>query len=323
MIYLSKEEDPFINLAIEQKLLLDVNPNQKILFFYRNKPCIVMGRFQNPWVECHLEVLKKRGVSLVRRQSGGGTVYHDLGNLNYSFIRGNKDHENKVNLQFLVNVLKSFNIEAFFTDRSDLRVIDENISKKISGAAFKQKKDRSIHHGTLLFSSRLNDLNGLLKTSFKIKEAKGIKSVPSVVLNLSSININITQDDFIKKSKDIWNDTYQIQDEIKLLDRSYIDKEHYNLLISWDWIYGETPKFQYEVQSQMGEFLFEVHKGVIKNCDYDCSELGYISKFIRECFINQKVNQSSIEEIKTKFEEMEINLNHLDGVLASGVFCAD
>ena len=154
-----KSSDPCTNLAIENQILLNLDADTVHILFWINNPCVVMGRFQNPFLECKLDKMIKDGVLLVRRQSGGGCVYHDLNNLNYSFIT-NKIHHNKDNNhKILIDALSSFEIDAFSTKRVDLFLCDNGTDKKFSGSAFKEKKDTAFHHGTLLIDSDLDRLN--------------------------------------------------------------------------------------------------------------------------------------------------------------------
>jgi lipoate-protein ligase A len=91
-LFLSTFDDPYINLSIENQLLLNIRPDERILFLYNNQESVVLGRFQNPWLECNLKKISERKINLVRRQSGGGCVYHDKGNLNFSFLYPEKEH---------------------------------------------------------------------------------------------------------------------------------------------------------------------------------------------------------------------------------------
>lgn len=122
-LYLSESHDPYLNLAIEDWLLRDPQfAEQSILFFYINRPAVVIGRSQNPWVECDLALAKKLGVDIVRRQSGGGTVYHDEGNLNFSFIVPKAQYEKTQNIQTIIDILNTLGIAAFSNERHDIRV---------------------------------------------------------------------------------------------------------------------------------------------------------------------------------------------------------
>ena len=324
MIYYSKETDPFINLAIENKLLMEVGESENILFFYKNTPSIILGRFQNPWVECDLIEMQNQKIPLVRRQSGGGTVYHDLGNMNYSFIQGSRDHQNKRNLEILVKALLSLGIDAFYTERSDLRIMHDGLSKKISGAAFKQKKDRSIHHGTMLISSNLETLNGLLKTPFDVSFALGIKSISSTVINLSDINPSVTDDLFIEKCVEQFNLCTNQDFDVSEVDRSIMDHVHYKSITDWTWRFGETPKFDFEISSDNLEYTFKLNKGKVIECECRSNISPILAQHISEILIGESVHKLTLDKLKDQFS---IYADEIDFLLTplrdSGLFCAD
>src|SRR3989344_1073175 len=108
--YISETHDPFFNLATEDWIFRDMNPNQHILFLWRNSPTVVIGRNQNPWAECHLNKMEENKVNLVRRQSGGGAVFQDLGNTNFTFLSSRKNYDKNRNFQIIINALKKFGI---------------------------------------------------------------------------------------------------------------------------------------------------------------------------------------------------------------------
>src|SRR5690606_4072626 len=141
--YHSGSQNPYLNLAFEAYLLENLNEVPVLLTFV-NAPCVVFGNFQNPWMECNLKAMRDEGVLPVRRFSGGGAVFHDEGNLNLSFLRPTRDHGKEMNTRFMQEFLKDLALPVFVNARADLRIQAESdgSDRKISGSAFKQKKDR-------------------------------------------------------------------------------------------------------------------------------------------------------------------------------------
>lgn len=298
-LVVSEQTDPFYNLALENQLLLSVAPAQKILFFYQNKPCVVMGRFQNPWLEVNIEQLQQRKITLVRRQSGGGSVYHDLGNLCFSFIQGKRDFERALNNQFITKALNHLGIPAFANERSDL-VVNQAGEKKFSGCAFKQKKDRSFHHGTLLIDSDLSVLNRVLKSKHDEIQSKSIKSKPATVINLKALNSAINKPEIIHAIQDQMESHYQRP--VKSLKVALNDPTYLNELQSWQWLWGETPLFEFSRSWADHHIEMQAHKGIITKFNLDSyGELGLVGKKL--------VQQSLAELTPTTAQKILRDLN--------------
>ncbi len=248
-VFVSPFNNPFINLALEDYFLRG-GADLPLAFFYVNRPCVVLGRFQNPWLECHLPYLVKNDIWLVRRQSGGGCVFHDEGNLNYSFIYPEGMINRTRGVELIQKAFKGADIQLEISPRHDLW-LDK---KKISGSAFKQTKNASFHHGTFLISSDLNKLEESLKHTIIPKETKSIASVRSKVITLQEKFPEIQLTDVIDLI------THEIK-TIKLeLDGSFLSvpevQESFKQLTSWEWLWGETPHFELD--------NLKVHKGMIK-----------------------------------------------------------
>ena len=209
--YVSTSLDPFENLAIEHYLLSNTPTSSRILLFYINRPCVVIGRNQNPWVECNLNALREglrqeqghessspghsshEEIRFVRRRSGGGTVYHDDGNLNYSIIVPNdKSFTRRRYPELVVEALKHTpwgNADISVNERNDIVLRDAALASrplKISGSAYKLTRGRALAHGTLLFASpNLSRISSLLHSpGTPYLHAKGVESVRSPVRNL-------------------------------------------------------------------------------------------------------------------------------------------
>ena len=246
-VFLSPFSNPFINLAIED-YFLRTTEELPVLFFYVNRPCVVMGRFQNPWIECDLSYLIKNDIWLVRRQSGGGTVFHDEGNLNFSFITSYSLIDRRKHAELLQKAFAAADIELSISPRHDLWLKDgDGIEKKISGSAFKQTKNGSFHHGTVLVSSDLDRLEKSIAGTMKVQGSKSIASVRSKVIKLQERYPEIEIPDVVDLVAHYFKAEIQTI-ESTLLSHPEVQKS-FNQLRSQDWLWGETPYFEIEGKS--------------------------------------------------------------------------
>ncbi|MGX4686778.1 lipoate--protein ligase [Vagococcus sp. JNUCC 83] len=253
MIYVSNEEitDPRINLAIETYLVQEMPIDEPILLFYINEPSIIIGRNQNTIEEINVDYVEENGIHVVRRLSGGGAVYHDEGNLNFSFIMPD-DGESFRNFakvtQPIIDALHELGVEgAELKGRNDL-VIDD---KKFSGNAMYATNGRMFAHGTLMFDSDVNEVVNALKVRKDKIESKGIKSIRSRVTNikpfLSDEYQYMSTKDFRKEILLKIFETTDINDvnDYKLTEDDWkkINDISDKLYRNWDWNYGRSPEF--------------------------------------------------------------------------------
>jgi len=190
-IYYYTEEDstdPFYNLAIEQHLLDLVPPNSCILYLWQNKNTVVIGKNQNCWKECKMQELADDGGSMVRRLSGGGAVYHDLGNLNFTFVTRKEDYDVSRQLEVILTALNTLGIHAEKSGRNDLHVD----GRKFSGNAFYDNGSRCFHHGTLMVDVEKEKLGKYLQVSPGKLSGKGVDSVQARVVNLKELQPDLT-----------------------------------------------------------------------------------------------------------------------------------
>ncbi len=246
--------NPFINLALEDHFLRG-GADLPVLFFYVNRPSVVLGRFQNPWLETNLSYLVQNDIWLARRQSGGGCVFHDDGNLNFSFIVPTGMIDRKKHAELLREAFLKAGISLQISPRNDLWL--ESASgewKKVSGSAYKQTKTASFHHGTFLVSSDLERLEESLKHTLIPNETKSIASVRSKVITLNERHPGVTISDVIELVAHYFH-TIPFELDGTLLSMPEV-QESFNQLTSWEWLWGETPLF--ETQG------VKVRKGIIE-----------------------------------------------------------
>lgn len=254
-IYRSQSHNPFDHLFFEDWLLRSSDAPTEALYFYQNIPCVVMGRFQNPWLETNLRYLKENDIEFVRRMSGGGCVYQDLGNLNISWV-GPLNGFKRTNLLHLIqNHLLELNVSVELNERHDLILRGETQEAyKISGSAFKQTKNRALHHATLLFCAKMNHLSASLKTPHQNIVSKSIPSVRSKVANLNDYYPGLTLDQFISSFGQAESD----QGGHLVTGIDYADRE---------WKFGETPQFTWGFDFKGLKINLESKKGRIISAD--------------------------------------------------------
>jgi len=247
MIYVHNEgiTDPTINLAIEEYILTYMTADEEpYLLFYINEPSIIIGKNQNTIEEINAPYVEEHGIHVVRRLSGGGAVYHDLGNLNYSFITKNDPavfNNYKTFTEPVIRALNGLGVPAELTGRNDIQVA----ARKISGNAQFASRGRMFSHGTLLFDSDIDEVVNALKVNPMKIESKGVKSVRSRVANIAEFLASPMTIEAFKQA--IIESIYQGQPvrEYKLSSADWakihsISEERYR---NWDWNYGKSPEF--------------------------------------------------------------------------------
>ncbi len=264
--------DPWINLAIEEYALKNLGQDESYLLFYINEPSIIIGKNQNTIEEINTEYVDSQGIKVVRRLSGGGAVYHDLGNLNFSFITkddGDSFHNFRKFTEPVIEALRKIGVQAELSGRNDL--VAEG--KKISGNAQFSTKGKMFSHGTLLFDSEMEHIVSALKVRKDKIESKGIKSIRSRVTNISDLmSEKMTIEQFKAKLLENIFEGYDEVPEYVLTEEDWkkiheLSKERYQ---TWEWNYGKSPKFnvQHSHRFPVGliEFRLEVNKGIIQQC---------------------------------------------------------
>lgn len=268
-VLISETFDPWFNIATEDWIFRDMDPSVQTLFLWRNDKTVVIGRFQNPWSECNTQKMEEDDIKLARRQSGGGAVFHDLGNTNFTFLSSKQTYDKNINNKIIINALKTFGLEAFASGRNDILVNTNDGEKKISGSAFKETKDRSFHHGTLLIDADMTKLGLYLNPNIKKLQSKGITSVRARVINLVDLNPEITHENLCAKIIQEFFDHYQTTAPIEILDHDYLLNipalsTHFHKMSDWNWRFGEAPQFNHQMTERFTWGLIEVHLDVHK-----------------------------------------------------------
>ena len=258
--------DPWYNLALEEYLFKNISENEVLMFLWQNQDSVVLGRNQNAWKECRCQLLEEEGGKLARRLSGGGAVFHDLGNLNFTFIMKKGLYNLRKQLAVILRAVKKLGIEASFSGRNDL-VVGE---KKFSGNAFYLTGNTAYHHGTILLATDLARLTTYLQVSTAKIKSKGIESVCSPVINLCEINPALTIELVKKQLAESFNRLYgevvrrQKVDPLALNDLADL----YQKYSSWEWRYGQTPEFNITLEHHFAwgrvEITFQLKKATIK-----------------------------------------------------------
>lgn len=248
MIYLESDStDPTFNLALEQYVFDQMDPTHEYLMFWQNDNSIIIGKNQNTLAEINSHYVKEHHIRVVRRLSGGGAVYHDMGNLNFTFIADNNDNSGMDLKKFSARVAKALHrldIPAEVHGRNDILIQ----GRKFSGNAQYIKNGRIMHHGTLMFNSDLGVLGEALNVSGSKIESKGIKSIKSRVTNISEhLKKPMTLSDFKQHLTDclLPGDCSRIY-KLTAYDITRIEKLQQEVYATWEWNYGLSPDFRFK-----------------------------------------------------------------------------
>ncbi|MGE4289527.1 MAG: lipoate--protein ligase [Salinivirgaceae bacterium] len=267
--YHSQTNNPYFNIATEEYLLK--NFSDDFFYVYINEPSIVVGKHQNTMAEINVPYAVENQLKVVRRLSGGGTVFHDRGNINYCFIQKGAP-ESLVNFrkysQPILDTLQNLGVNAYLKGKSDL-VIDD---LKFSGNAEHVYRDKVLHHGTLLYQSELGKLNEAIKADWNKFTDKAVRSNRSSVTNISDhLNEKLSLESFILRLKET---VFTEMTDIKEFKLSAADAESIETLVhkkynTWDWNFAYSPPYVFQKKQKVnGKELtvsFRVNKGIIEN----------------------------------------------------------
>ncbi|XP_066475802.1 lipoyl amidotransferase LIPT1, mitochondrial [Tiliqua scincoides] len=281
LILQSISQDVYQNLAFEDWIHDNVNlENRSILFMWRNSSTVVIGRHQNPWQECNLTVMRQNGIKLARRRSGGGTVYHDEGNINLTFFTTRKKYGRMDNLKLIVRALKTLRpqLDVQANERYDLLL---NGIFKISGTAAKLGRTAAYHHCTLLCNADKFILSSALKSPYSGIKSNATPSVHALVKNLFEEDPTLTCEMLIDAIAEEYATHHQTDRHIII---NPADETEFPGIINktrelqaWDWLYGKTPKFNISTCFTITEeqscleinVSMDVKNGRIETCNID------------------------------------------------------
>jgi lipoate-protein ligase A len=314
---LQTNTDPYFNLAAEEYFLK--NFQDDVFILWRSRASVVVGKHQNALAEINHEFVRENQIPVARRLSGGGTVFHDPGNVNFTFIRNVKDIS-EVNFKVftvpVVSALGKLGVEAYTTGRNDL-LID---GKKISGNAEHVHKNRVLHHGTLLFDSRLEALKGVLKVDLSRFEDKAVQSNRSEVTNIANyLPQPISVEEFTAFIFEEISQNYPdfLIYELTADDIEAIQKLSAEKYQTWDWIFGYSPRYRYTstLETENGEIQVSllVEKGKITEATFSGDISGEMGQKMAEVLVG----------CRHDLEELEIALNGMDKESFSGIAIED
>ncbi|MGM7636222.1 lipoate--protein ligase [Bacillus sp. Hm123] len=296
--------DPRINLAIEEYAVKHLDINETYLLFYINEPSIIIGKNQNTIEEVNMDYVEKEGIHVVRRLSGGGAVYHDLGNLNFSFITkddGDSFHNFRKFTEPVIAALNKLGVQAELSGRNDILAN----GLKISGNAQFSTKGRMFSHGTLLFNTNMDEVVSALKVRKDKIESKGIKSIRSRVTNIAEL---MEQDMSIEDFRSFLLQAIFEQKEpipqYKLEEKDWeiiqqISEERYK---NWDWNFGKSPAFNIQRSHRFPVGLIDVRldikKGRIQHCKIfgDFFGVGEVSE-VEEKLMGIRYEKNEIAQV--------------------------
>lgn len=299
---INKSTNPYFNLAFDEYALKHINIDEDFFYLWQNEPSVIVGKNQNIVEEINHVFIEKNNIKVARRVSGGGAVYHDYGNLNFTFIV-NVDNPGEVNymkfVEPVVSALKEMGVNAHTSSRNDILIND----LKISGNAQRMANKKLMFHGTLLFDSNLEDLKQSLHVTPDKYISQSVKSVRTSVTNIK---------DYLPEGTsiiDFWDSLHFFlsnngkDQEIVLSEKEImnIEYEAINRFATWDWIYGESPQFSVVSKKTFKGVTLEINANV---------ERGYIQsiRFIRNDLRLNEVNELEERLMNIRFYRSDINL---------------
>ena len=289
--------DPYYNLAIEQVLLEGVREGECILYLWRNAGTVVIGRNQNAWKECRGSLLQEEGGKLARRLSGGGAVFHDLGNLNFTFLVRQSDYDLDRQLSVIEKAVRSLGINACRSGRNDI-LAD---GRKFSGNAFYKNGVQAYHHGTLLVDVDMQKLSRYLSPSKAKLASKGVDSVRSRVVNLREFVPGLTMNMLMDALERSFAECYGAVPE--RITEADVDAAAVEALRqrneSWEWLWGRKLSFDWTAEEQFAwggvELSFRVAGGIVRQTQVHTDAMDcFLAPRLREAFQDCRFDRDSL-----------------------------
>lgn len=310
-VYTAGDTQPVHNLAVEAYWLETVPEDACILYLWQNARTVVIGRNQNAWQECRVAQLREDGGHLVRRLSGGGAVYHDLGNLNFTFLLRETDYDLSRQQQVILRAVRSFGLDARTTGRNDIEID----GRKFSGNAFYRHGGRAYHHGTLLIQVDTAQMGRYLNVDPQKLAGKGIPSVPARVVNLGELCPRITVqslcDALITALGEVYGLAPQRIPETALnTQRIRALKEQFG---AWDWIYGRRIPFTWRARRRFAwgalEICLQVESGRVRDCAcysdaMDAAKIQRIAGLLAGCPLDAEALRAALAPLGQEDEAL-------------------
>lgn len=263
-LVISEETNPYYNLALEEELLKTVRNNETILYLWQNDKTVVIGRNQNPYLECNIDYMNENNIFLARRISGGGAVFHDLANLNFTFVTKEENVDLEKQMKVLKLAVEGFGLKVEFSGRNDLLAN----GRKFSGHAFYNEDGNYFHHGTLMVNVNVNILGDVLNPSKLKLKSKGITSVKSRVINLNELNNEITIESLKISLEKAFEKIYGKISEKDIYNVNLKTPKFYDKYKNPLWNFGESPKYDVILEEKLPigniQVNLNIENGIVK-----------------------------------------------------------
>ncbi|MHC1785511.1 MAG: lipoate--protein ligase [Christensenellales bacterium] len=299
----SQGTDAYGNIALEEMILQSVPPDACVLYLWQNAKTVVIGRNQCAWRECHVEALQAEGGTLARRLSGGGAVYHDLGNLNFTFVYPRAQEDIAKQVSVIAHAVSTFGLAAQKTGRNDIEID----GRKFSGNAYHDNGTNAYHHGTIMLHVDAGALTRFLQVDPRKYQSKGVSSLRSRVVNLQDLNPDITVDAMKDALKESFSKIYggplqAYPGELISPDQLAWRRAHF---ASWDWVYGRPIGFTWAAEERFAwgnlRLEMEVDRGVIQRCnvfsDALSIQIGLLSTALQGCPFHRAAVTARLDQL--------------------------
>ncbi len=323
---ITTETDPYKNLAMEEYLLRNVKVDECILYLWQNEKTVVIGKNQNPWKECRIAELEADGGKLVRRLSGGGAVFHDLGNLNFTFLAAKENYSVERQLEVILEAVRLRDIPAEKTGRNDISVD----GRKFSGNAFFSDGQHCYHHGTILVNVDMTMLSHYLNVSRDKLVSKGVDSVRSRVTNLTEYDNTLTIEIMKKELIEAFRKVYGLEPEqlvagqMDLQELSRLEQK----FSSWEWLYGKKMEFNYSIAKRFSwgdiDIKLDIHSGIIKECmvysdSLETQLFETLPKLLKDCTFSSIAIEKVLRTMSTSVETEIMMVDIIDLILNENI----